>query len=486
MKVLFLNPPIGSWVYWGTHRAINVSHAQMAACIQEWVDGLEVVVLDCRALELDHDQMIREIEKISPDLIYMGDAYQMTGTVAIVPHYQKAAKLIKNKFSNILICVGGFYIAANYQDIMAQTPEFDYVISGETEITFAELCKALQKKGCALSSIKGLMHRKNDSIQLNEYRPLIKNLDDLPMPAYDLFPMDKYIGYDAMPFYQEIFTSRGCPFGCGICIDWVTVDPRGNKDWQKHRYKSAKLVVDELELLEKQYGKKYIHIFDLNFNPMRKRVEEFLEEMRRRKLNIKYAFLGNAHSFVRDKDLLKDLHATGFVAGIFGLEVEDAETLQKIKKGITVNHVKEVTTMFREIGIMSVITWMIGFPDDDEAKIKRRFAVLDKIDPDVQSLQMMLPVPGMPLYDEFAPYIEEFDLSKWDFHHPIVRTKYLTREELGRLAAWANQEFYGKDRRVQRLLESQKLHPYPKEIFKSYMKSMKKYANAAINEEVVI
>ena len=74
--------------------------------------------------------------------------------------------------------------------------------------------------------------------------------------------------------------------------------------------------------------------------------------------------------------------------------------------------------MFREFGIMSLITWMIGFPDDDEARIKRRFAVLDEIDPDVQSLQMMLPVPGMPLYEEFAPYIEEYDLTKWDFHHP--------------------------------------------------------------------
>ena len=70
MKVLFLNPPIGSWVYWGKHRAINVSHAQMTACVREWVDGAEVVVLDCRACELDHDRMLKEIEKISPDLIY--------------------------------------------------------------------------------------------------------------------------------------------------------------------------------------------------------------------------------------------------------------------------------------------------------------------------------------------------------------------------------------------------------------------------------
>jgi len=486
MKVLFLNPPMGSWVYWGKHRAINVSHAQMAACLRESIPSANVVVLDCRALELNDEQMMQEIKKISPDLIYMGDAYQMTGTLAIIPHYQKAASFIKEKFPDVPICVGGFYIASNYKEVMAQTKEFDFAISGEPEMTFVELFTALSKKESDLSSIKGLVFRKNGSLRLNAYRPLIKNLDDLPMPAYDLFPMDKYIGYDSMPFYQEIYTSRGCPFGCGICIDWAIVDPRGSRDWQKHRYKSAKHVVDELELLVKQYGKKYIHIFDLNFNPIRKRVEEFLAEMQRRKLDVKYAFLGNAHSFVRDKDLLSDLHKTGFVCGIFGLEVEDAETLQKIKKGITVEHVKEVTNVFRELGIMSVITWMIGFPDDDEARIKRRYAVLDAIDPDVQSLQMMLPVPGIPLYREFAPYVEEYDLTKWDFHHPIVRTKYLSRQELGRLAAWANQEFYSKKGRVQRILESQTLHPYPVNIFKSYMSSMEKYARAAIKEETII
>ena len=486
MKVLFLNPPIGSWVYWGKHIAINVSHAQMTACVREWVPQTEVKVLDCRALGLDQAQMIKEIEKIDPELIYMGDAYQMTGTVTILTHYQRAAKAIKEVLPDISICVGGFYIAANYQVAIEQTPEFDFVIAGEPEITFTELCKELNKKDINLSSVKGLLYRDNNKIVLNAYRPLMKDLNILPMPAYDLFPMDRYVGYGLMDFYQEIFTSRGCPFGCGMCIDWVTVDPRGNNDWQRHRFKSAKRVVDEMELLKEKYGVKYVHIFDLNFNPVRRRVEEFLAEMQKRKLDIKYAFLGNAHSFVRDKDLIEDLYKTGFVCGIFGLEVEDAETLQKIKKGITVGHVKEVTSIFRDLGIMSVITWMIGFPEDDEAKIKRRFSVLDEIDPDVQSLQMMLPVSGMPLYDEFAPLIEEHDLTKWDFRHPIVRTKYLKREELGKLAEWANREFYGKEGRIARVLKSKRLHPYPKNIFKSYMNSMENFSKAAVKDELVV
>jgi len=486
MKVLFLQPPLGAWVTWGKHRAINVSHAQMTACIREWMPEVEIKVLDCRALSVDENQMIRVVQEISPDVIYMGDAYQMTGTVAILPHYQRAAQLIKRKCPNVHICTGGFYLAANYESVISQTPEFDFVIAGETEITFAELCKELGREDPDIPSVKGLAYRQNGKIELTEYRPLIKNLDDLPMPAYDLFPMDKYIGYGKIPHYQEIFTSRGCPFGCRICIDWVTVDPRGNSDWQRYRTKSASRVVDEMELLEKEYGVKYIHIFDLNFNPRRSRVEQFLEEMLKRGLEVNYCFLGNAHSFVRDIDLLEGLHKTGFITGLFGLEVTDEKTLKKIKKGITVEEVREVAARFREYGIMSVITWMIGFPDDDEMAIKERFRVLEKINPDVQALQMLLPVPGIPMYEELAPYIEENDLIKWDFHHPVVRTKYLSREQLGRIADWVNREFYSKNERAQHILSSEVLHPYSKEIFRSYIDNMDDYAKAAIHEEVII
>jgi radical SAM superfamily enzyme YgiQ (UPF0313 family) len=461
-----------------------VSHAQLTACVRKWVPGADVRVLDCRALSLNAQGMIAAIQDINPDLIYMGDAYQMTETIAIVPHYQNAARLIKKTRPDTPICVGGFYIAANYQSVAAETPEFDFLIAGEPEMTITELCRELSKPNPDLASVKGLLYRRNGAIQLNEYRPLMKNLDELPMPAYDLFPMEKYQGWSTLNHYQEIFTSRGCPFGCSFCIDWVTMDPRGNRDWQRYRTKSASRVVDEMELLEKKYGVTYVSIFDLNFNPKRSRVEAFLKEMQNRKLNIRYCFLGNAHSFVRDRDLLEDLHKTGFVSGVFGLEVADEDELKKMNKGITVDEVREVTEQFRKIGITSIITWMIGFPDDDETIIKKRFQALDEIDPDVSSLQMLLPVPGMPMYEEWKQYIEETDLKKWDFHQPVVRTKHLTREELGELAVWANREFYTKKDRIDRVLSSTVLHPDSKAIFRTYIAGMDEYAKKATGKQV--
>ena len=168
MKVLFLQPPLGSWVTWGNHKPINVSHAQMSACVRTWVTEAEVKVLDCRALGLDAEKMVSAIQEIDPDLIYMGDAYQMTETVAIVPHYQNAARRIKKTRPDTPICVGGFYVAANYQAVADETPAFDFVLAGEPEMTFTELCKELVKDTPDFPSVKGFMYRQNGDIKLNE------------------------------------------------------------------------------------------------------------------------------------------------------------------------------------------------------------------------------------------------------------------------------------------------------------------------------
>ncbi|MGL1934131.1 MAG: radical SAM protein [Fibrobacterales bacterium] len=483
MKVLFLQPPMGSWVTWGKHIAINVSHAQMAACIQRDVTGVTVEALDCRAEEFQHEQMLQEIEERQPDLIYLGDAYQMTQTLSIIPHYERAAVMIKEMFPEVSICAGGFYIAANYMTIANETPQYDYVIAGEPDLTVTELVATLATDDGDLSTIKGLCHHSDKGeLIVNEYRPLIKDLDSLPMPAYELFPMDKYIGYDQIDTYQEIFTARGCPFGCSFCIDWVTMDPRGNNDWMKHRYKSAKRVVDEMEHLYVNYGVDNISIFDLNFNPSRKRTEAFLAELQERKLPVNFNFLGNAHSLKRDLDLLPELQKCGLGAVIYGLEVTDDAELKKVKKGTTVAEIKEVTEALREMNITSVITWIIGFPDDSARSLKKRFAVLDDIDPDIMALQMLLPVPGIPMYEEVKEFCEITDFDRWNFHEPVVRTKHLAREELGQIASWANREFYSARGRVQRILESKTINSFPLKIFQSYMRSMDDYAKSAGGE----
>jgi len=486
MKVLFLQPPLGGWVTWGRHIAINVNHAQLAANLREWYPEIEIKVLDCRALDMDERKMIDAINEINPGLIYMGDALQTTGVAAIAPRYKRAASLIKQQNKDVKICVGGFYYGANAPQILKETKEFDFIIYGETEVTLPELAKELSKKDPDIPSVKGLSYWDRGEVEVTAYRPLFKNLDDLPLPAYDLFPMEKYIGFGRIRNYVETYHSRGCPNGCRFCVGWTNYDPRGNSDWTHYRIRSAKRVVDELELLERKFGAKFVVMMDEDFNVYRPRIEGLIEEALKRGLNVKYFFMGRAPYFVRDKDLLKELRKAGLIQCLFGLEAVDEETLKKIKKRITVDEVEETVIRCRENKIGTVITWMVGFPDDDERAIKDRFERLDQIDPDIAALQMMTPLPGIPMTPEIEPYIEERDLSKWDFQHPVVRTKYLTREDLGRLAAWANREFYSKPGRIQRILYSKNIHLFCRLAARSYVETVDAHARAATKGEVFV
>ena len=230
MKVLFLQPPLGAWSIFGKHKVINVAHAQLSANIREWYPKIKIFVLDCRALDMNEEDMIKAISEIEPDLIYMGDALQTTGVAAIHPRYKKAAKLIKESKIKAKICVGGFFYGANAPWILSSTPEFDFIIYGETEITLPELANELSKSDPDIESIKGICFWNNNEVKITPYRELIENLDELPLPAYDLFPMDKYVGFTYISPYVETYSSRGCPNGCKFCVGWTNYDPRGNKD----------------------------------------------------------------------------------------------------------------------------------------------------------------------------------------------------------------------------------------------------------------
>jgi radical SAM superfamily enzyme YgiQ (UPF0313 family) len=470
---------MGAWCVWGKHITINVNLAQLAANLREWYPEIEVRVLDCHALEMDEKAMVKAVSEINPDLIYMGDALQTNGVAAIAPRHQQAARLIKEQIPEVKICVGGFFYGASAPELLPQMPEFDFMVYGETEVTVPELAYELSKNDPDIPSVKGLTYRINGEIGVTAYRPLFQNLDDLPLPAYDLFPIEKYIGFSYVERYVETYHSRGCPNGCRFCVGWSNYDPRGNRDWTCYRYRSGKRVAEEFELLQKKYGVKCITIMDEDFNVERKRMEEFFEELKKRGVHIPYYMLGRAAYFLRDQDILKEYRKSGMMSALVGMEAVDDETLKMINKGTTVDEVKEVVDKFRSEDIVSIVSWMVGFPDDDEKRIKDRFERIDLMDPDITALQILTPLPSIPMYKEVEPYIVDHDLSKWDFHHAVVRTKHLSREDLGRLAAWANREFYSRPGRIQRVLYNKKYHEYAKLCFRSYIETISSFERAA-------
>jgi radical SAM superfamily enzyme YgiQ (UPF0313 family) len=472
MKLLFLIPPMENWSRWGTkHTACNPLHAQLAAFVRE-TKTAEVAVLDCRALKLSTAEIIERIKENSPDAVFLGTRLITDGGAKPIVRQIECMAVLKQSFPELITIMGGLGVSAMARELLGLTPQIDYILVGETEPTLTELLVELKRDQPHLNEILGLAYRNDTKIMLNPPRPLLPNLDQLPMPAYDLFPMDKYVGFSRIEHYNEAVTSRGCEGACSFCYEWGLIDPRRGGDFLIHRTRSGKLVADEMELLNKTYGVKALNFLDDDFNSDRRKMLDLIDELERRDLDVQWFFMGRARNLIRDADLIPRMRKAGCYQVLFGIEVgtdEELAQLHKSKESYTIYDLKELVRLLRKNDISTVATYMNGFWEDDAEKIKRRFQVVDDIDPDIGVPMLLTPMPGSPVWRQAFKHdrIETLDLKNWDAIHAVMPTRCLSRKELGELTAWANREFFSRPDRIERVRAGYSA-PYVRMKFETY------------------
>jgi len=472
MKLLFLTPPMGNWVRWGSkHIACNPLHAQLAAFVRE-KKAAEVAVLDCRALELSEQEMVERVKEESPDAVFLGTRLITDGGAKPIVRTLETAVTLKEAIPSLITITGGLGISAMPKELLALSPQLDYVLIGEAEPTLIELLEELKKEQPKPAAVRGLAFRQDSKIMLTPPRSLLPDLNQLPMPAYDLFPMDKYVGFSKIENYNEAVTSRGCEGACSFCYEWGLIDPRRRQDFFVHRTRSGKLAADEMELLNKTYGVKALNFLDDDFNSERKKMLDLLDELEKRNLDMEWFFMGRAYNLMRDRDLIPRMRKAGCYQVLFGIEVgtnEELAHLHKSKEPYTVQDLKELVRLLRQNDIGTVGTYMNGFWEDDAEKIKNRFRAVDEIDPDCAVMMLLTPMPGTQSWRQGLKQnrIESLDLDNWDALHTIMPTRHLSRKELGELCAQANREFFSQTERIERIRNGY-TSPYVRMKFETY------------------
>jgi len=483
MKILFAMPKVGAWATHGEHRAPNQLYAQWAAFIREkGYDDLEVI--DCRALGIPMEEMVAKVKEKKPDVVVLGDMLHSYGGFAIIHYFNESAKKIKEVLPKTKIIMGGLWYSAMPTETLRDNPAIDYVVMGEEE-AFAELIEAIDK-GKSTKDIAGITSRIDGKTVMGPHRPLQMDLDSLPLPAYDLFPMDKYVGHTHWKPFVEMVTSRGCPSACTFCYEWDQYDPRSPQDFLKWRAKSPERVVEELELLHKKFGTKVVVIQDDNFNVNPDRVEKFCNLKKEKNIPIKWVSLGRAVDWVNCEKILPLMKETGLFIGVYGIEVTTPEDLKKIAKGITIDQIKKTVEILRKNDVAVVADIMMGFDHDTEAIIKHRLEFTDEVDPDILWIGYVTPAPNSPIWriGSKKGLIDpnKIDFLKWDFLHPVMPTDHLTVEDLGRLGAWCMREFFSKPGRVQRIMYSN-FDPLAKLCFQDVMRGVSKWEEGAVKGE---
>lgn len=331
--------------------------AWLAAVLRE--NGYkDVYLIDAVVNKYSNEDIINLLKKDVPDIIGLsfGTQNRFYGF--------DLARLIKKNFPEMPIVAGGAHPTLTADDTLKNNPDIDFVIRGEGEYAFLDFIKTLDKHG-DLSSVKGLSFRDKDGqIIHNPAREPIQNLDELPMPARDLLPIDSY--KQKIPFSDKIctsmMTSRGCPHNCIYCSV--------STQWgHKIRHHSPKNVVDEIEYLMKTYKLDGIGFFDAVFTMDRERVIKICKEILNRKLNI--AWWCEARADTVDREMLEWMKKSGCKHISMAIESGSNKILKNIKKSITVEQGIEAAKMIKQIGIKLKIFFMYGLPGETYKDIKK-------------------------------------------------------------------------------------------------------------------
>lgn len=302
----------------------------------------------------------------------------------------KTAKIVKETLPQAKILMGGHHATA-FPEYMFKLAYADVVVVREGEITTLEVIKALCNNQ-SLSEVKGIVYQRDGELITTEPRGFIEDLDAIPLPSYDDFDLDEYLGLpETKGRAAAIITSRGCPYGCIYCS--------ASKFWKRRwRGRSAENVLSEIEWLYRNYHVKAFMFFDDNFTIKKERAIEICQGILQKGLKINWVACSHVNQV--DKELLVWMRKAGCYRIDYGVESGSSKILKNIKKGQTVQKIEEAFSLTHEAGIEPRSYLMVGNPGEDEDTIKETVELIKKIKPFVRpSGQILWILPDTEVYE---------------------------------------------------------------------------------------
>lgn len=314
--------------------------------------GVPVEVLESLGLELDGDALADRIrERMAP-----GSSALAAVRVALCSldwDLEVAARL-KRQVEGLDVAVYGPVVPQVKDRIRGETG-LDFIVCGEPDETVREMAA-----GEPLEQIAGLERRREGGWIEGPPRPLNRELDELPFPAWDLLPYERYAlprssTTAAVPFLPML-TSRGCPFGCHYC-------PYPVGQGLRYRYRSPANVVDEIEHLVNDLGIEYILFRDPIFSIRQDRVVEICEEIVRRGIRVRWKC--ETRPDCVDDETLEAMARAGCESINFGVESADVDIQKRVgRKPIPPEQITRMVDRCRELGIKTFCFFIIGLPGD--------------------------------------------------------------------------------------------------------------------------
>ena len=271
----------------------------------------------------------------------------------------------------------------------------DYVLFGEGEETLSELFDRIDGNIPVDETLEGIVFKKNDgTFHKSGRRNVLKDLDHLPMPAWDLLDFapykevwEKNNGY----FMINMGTTRGCPYKCNWCAKPIY----GNR----YNSRSPKNVVEEIQWLQKNFGVKNIWFSDDIFGLKPNWVTEFANLLEKENINIRYKIQSRSDLLLQE-NYVADLARSGCFSVWMGAESGSQKILDAMDKGITVDDIRTSTLLLKKYKIKPSFFIQFGYLGEDMQDIKKTIRLINELLPEDIGVSVSYPLPGTKFYDK--------------------------------------------------------------------------------------
>lgn len=411
---LFVRPPRPLWPFNGPSTAFwpPLAFASLAAALREGIRDIDVRILDAPPLCMGWRTLERKIHDLRPTYVGLGEE-----AVSAVEGLRLAGVA---RSAGARVLAGGCFFSHVAEEVLS-TGLIDVVVHGEGEATLVEALEALrQRDPLALREVRGISFRSGDAVVFTGARPLLEDLDRLPIPAWDLLPMERYGRRSRNhPDLATAELSRGCTGSCSFCVLWRQMGQRTNGTPRPRlRVKSPERALEELRLLVKRYGRRYLAWVDPCFNAHPETPARLAEMLLQESCRIGQSAWVRTDGILRDSrtGALETCVRAGLNEVYLGIERADPASLQALEKSGKPDTSREALELLRRRHpeVFTVGSFIYGLEGDTPATVREMYRLSIELDLDMVFYIPLTPLPGTPywrreLWDPTGSRFREFD-----------------------------------------------------------------------------
>ncbi|MBM3244783.1 MAG: radical SAM protein [Candidatus Omnitrophica bacterium] len=388
MKVLFVYPPydkeeIFSFLSDSAPVLPPLGLAYLAGYLRKY--SYPVKIIDAPGLGAGMEETVKLAARFAPDVI------GITSNSALYSRARVLSKKLKEALPSVKIVFGGYHPTFLGEEVLADD-YVDFIIKGEGEDAFLELCRALEQNN-GFSRVRGLGYKLDGKIYMNEERDFISDLDKLPFPAYDLLPMGNYHIGNAVGRGRNtisIVASRGCTGNCYFC-------PAPGFWKNTYRKHSPVYVMSLMDYLYNEFRKNSFQFRDDTFTLDKKWVMDLCNLMLKNKFHKKCEWQCYSRFDSFDEEMLALMKKAGCCQVSLGVESAEEETIRQFKK-FSKERVYAGMRLLKKYGMKSRLFFMVGPPSRSLEELDKIADLAIELGPDLIHLTASIPYPGSAFY----------------------------------------------------------------------------------------